>query len=107
VNVTVEQQRPDEKMANRRYALWLADEEIDDLCQGLKRNVAKARYLETLGLIVNLKPNGRPLVVRSHAEAVLSGLADIGARAARDDVAPMPPDREALFLVFGRKKTVR
>lgn len=79
-------------------ALWLSDDEIDDLCGGLVRNAAKARHLRALGLVVNLKPNGRPLVVRSHAEAVLSG-----APAANDDASPRrEPNRDALILAFGR-----
>lgn len=54
--------------------LWLSDSEIDDMCDGLINNAAKVRYLRTLGLTVTQKPNGRPLVMRIHAEAVLSGL---------------------------------
>ncbi len=54
--------------------MWLTDTEIDDLCCGLSRNAAKVRHLQGMGLVVNTKPNGRPLVVRSHAEAVLSGV---------------------------------
>lgn len=54
--------------------LWLSDDEVDDLCAGLTNSAAKRRYLEGIGLTVNRKPNGRPLVVRSHVESVLSGL---------------------------------
>ncbi len=52
---------------------WLSDSEIDDLCTGLINNAAKIRYLRTMGLTVHSRPNGRALVMRSHAEEVLSG----------------------------------
>jgi len=50
---------------------WFSDAEVDDLCTGLKVNAAKVRHLESLGLTVKQKPNGRPLVMRSHAENIL------------------------------------
>lgn len=56
---------------------WLTDSEIDDLCNGLVNNAAKVRYLRTMGLTVHSKPSGRPLVMRAHAEAVLSGAQQI------------------------------
>ena len=42
----------------------LSDAEIDDICAGLKQNAAKIRFLQGLGLQVDRKPNGRPLVAR-------------------------------------------
>ncbi len=48
----------------------LTDEEIDDICDGYSQNAAKVRYLRSLGLIVDRKPNGRPLVNRAHYDAV-------------------------------------
>lgn len=42
----------------------LTDAEIDDICAGLKQNAAKIRFLQGLGLQVDRKPNGRPLVAR-------------------------------------------
>jgi hypothetical protein len=55
-------------------SMFLTDEEIDAICEGLGANshAAKRKRLAGMGLIVNSKPNGRPLVLRSHAEAVLS-----------------------------------
>jgi len=50
-----------------------ADAEIADLCAPLSQPAAQVRYLRTLGLTVSLKPNGRPVVVRGQAEAVLAG----------------------------------
>lgn len=49
----------------------LLDSEIDDICQGLVQNFAKVRFLERLGLTVRRKPNGRPLICRSHYHAVM------------------------------------
>jgi len=48
---------------------FLSDEEIDKLCAGLQLPGAQCRYLTRLGLLVNRKPNGRPLVARSVYEA--------------------------------------
>lgn len=43
----------------------LMDDEIDRICAGLLQNAAKVRYLRSLGLRVDRKPNGRPLVARA------------------------------------------
>lgn len=50
----------------------LTDAEVDSICEGLKQNAAKVRYLRDLGLHVERKPNGRPLVNRAHYELVRS-----------------------------------
>lgn len=50
---TIDPNRPD-----------MSDEEIDSICCGLTRNAAKVRYLRRLGLRVDQRPNGRPLVAR-------------------------------------------
>lgn len=83
---------------------WYTDKEIDDMCDGLATNAAKARHLRGMGLTVMLKPNGRPLVMRTHAEAVLSGLQQIQAIAL--DAERAKPNRDALVLAFGRRKAV-
>jgi len=54
-------------------SFYLSDSEVADLCAPLTQPAAQVRYLQQLGLQVAKKPNGRPVVVRSHAEAVLSG----------------------------------
>ncbi len=83
---------------------WYTDQEIDDLCAGLATNAAKCRHLRAQGLTVTQKPNGRPLVMRAHAEAVLAGLAQVLATTG----APQPdrprPDRAALVLAYGSKR---
>ena len=48
----------------------LSDMEIDVICDGYTQSAAKCRYLRSLGLTVVRKPNGRPLVSRSHYQAV-------------------------------------
>lgn len=81
--------------------MFLTDDEIREMCAPLKASAAQIRYLRTLGLVVNTKPNGRPLVVRSHAEAILSGRPVASAPVAP---APMTGDRDALIALFGRGK---
>ena len=84
---------------------WYTDSEVDDLCTGLVNNAAKVRHLKRLGLTVCTKPNGRPLLMRAHAEAVLSGAAAITALASSADPlrqAPMP-NRAGFKLLYGRK----
>lgn len=43
----------------------LSDDEIDAICGGLTQNAAKVRFLQSLGLPVARRPNGRPLVWRT------------------------------------------
>ncbi len=83
--------------------LFLTDTEVDDLCAGLINNAAKVRRLRAMGLVVNTKPNGRPLLVRSHTEAVLSGAAQIFSEQPTKRERPQPA-REAFILAFGGKK---
>jgi hypothetical protein len=82
---------------------WYTDQEIDDLCEGLNSNAAKCRYLRTQGLTVTQKPNGRPLVMRAHAEAVLSGLKQMLQEEAAQRERPKP-DKAALIALFSKKK---
>ena len=42
----------------------LTDAEIDAICAGLRQGAAMVRYLQRLGVPVQRKPNGRPLVRR-------------------------------------------
>jgi hypothetical protein len=53
--------------------MFLSDSEIAEICAPLKSSAAQKRFLRSLGVVVNEKPNGKPLVVRSHVEWVLSG----------------------------------
>lgn len=83
--------------------LFLTDEEIARVCEPLVQPAAQVRYLRELGLTVATKPNGRALVVRSHAEAVLSG---------RKHAEPQPsiaepeaaPNRAGLIEFLNRRR---
>lgn len=46
----------------------LTQEEIDAICEPLKQGHAQVRYLKRLGLPVEVKPNGKPLVRRQDWE---------------------------------------
>jgi hypothetical protein len=48
----------------------LTDEQIDGICDGLTQAAAKIRHLQSLGLRVARRPNGRPLVARAEWERV-------------------------------------
>jgi hypothetical protein len=52
---------------------FLSDEEISRLCDPLEQPAAQIRYLKKLGLVVNRKPNGRPLVARGEFDRVTIG----------------------------------
>ena len=82
---------------------WYTDQEIDDLCEGLHSNAAKCRHLRAQGLTVTQKPNGRPLVMRAHAEAVLAGLKQVLEDAARP-AAKNQPNKAALIALFAGRK---
>ena len=81
---------------------WFTDEEVDEICSGLQNNSSKVRYLRSLGLTVNQKPNGRPLVMRHHAEAVLAGLSAVQNDA--DKQTRNGPNKAALIARFGKKR---
>jgi hypothetical protein len=46
----------------------LSDDEVDEICAGLVQSAAKVRFLRRLGVPVERKPNGRPLVCRAEWE---------------------------------------
>lgn len=52
---------------------YLTDAEIAEICAPLVMPAAQLRYLKRLGLVVNAKPNGRPLVARGEFNRVLIG----------------------------------
>ncbi len=79
------------------------DTEIDQICAGLAQNAAKVRYLRKLGLHVQTKPNGRPLVARSNWEVVM------GRAPAAEVTGParVEPDRQALVDFMAERKRRR
>lgn len=82
---------------------WLSDAEIDDMCDGLATNAARVRHLRRMGLTVTTKPNGRPLVMRAHAELVLSGAAQVTEITGGKFDLSRKPNRDALIVAFTRK----
>lgn len=50
----------------------LTTNEINELCSGLTQHAAQVRFLKGLGLTVSGKPNGAPIVSRSHFDSVTS-----------------------------------
>jgi hypothetical protein len=48
--------------------LFLSDAEIADICRPLKQHAARIRYLKRLGVRVERRPDGSPLVARSDWE---------------------------------------
>jgi len=50
----------------------LTDVEINEICGGLVQNHAKIKFLQSLGLMVRRKPNGKPLVNRQHYQNVMT-----------------------------------
>lgn len=84
---------------------WLSDEEVADLCAGLKQAAAQIRFLGRLGLAVHRKPNGRPIVMRAAVEAmeVHAGHVPAGdVPAVGKQASPREPNRGALIELFNR-----
>lgn len=75
---------------------WLSDEEIADLCDGLKQSAAQARYLRHLGITVREKPNGRPLVMRAEVERLAGPITKTPNTGKRE------PNRIGLVATFKR-----
>lgn len=81
---------------------FLTDAEIAAICDPLVMPAAQRRYLARLGLLVQAKPSGRPLVARSEFERVL-GASRFGAQQAQN--ADFKPDIQAfLKVVSGGKR---
>lgn len=89
--------------------LFLTEAEIDALCEPLTQPAAQVRFLRASGLTVTVKPNGRAAVVRSHAEAVLSGQLTHEAAASQQQEraqpgAPRPNVEGFLKVIQGSRK---
>lgn len=89
-------------LSHEHSPVHLTDTEIDAICDGLRQSAAKVRFLAGLGLHVNFKPNGRPLVVRAHAEQVLAGLKQPPPQTQGSTGTRPSPDRAALIQLFNR-----
>jgi Domain of unknown function (DUF4224) len=78
---------------------YLTDEEIAQICEPLIQPAAQIRCLRAMGLIVKIKPNGKPLVGRSHFAQVMAGTPLIPATAE----STQQPDTLALIAKFERR----
>ncbi len=83
--------------------LFLSDAEIARICEPLIQPAAQVRFLRELGLTVTTKPNGRALVVRSHAETVLSGRKDAEPQSGSATPAAAP-NRSGLIDFINRRR---
>lgn len=86
---------------------WYTDEEVDHLCEPLTQEAAKAKFLrKEYGLHVTRRRNGKVLLMRAHAEAVLGG--DLAKRLTGGELKRVhnEPDEGALidFLAARRAK---
>lgn len=52
-------------------SLYLTDTEIADICAPLTTGYAQVRYLTSLGMLVQRKPNGKPLLARREFERAM------------------------------------
>lgn len=77
---------------------WLSQIEVDDLCEPLKQHAAQVRFIRGLGIAVRTKPNGAPLVMRTHLEESMNP-----ANKRRTPVKTQP-NRAALTLAYSGKK---
>lgn len=47
---------------------FLTDDEIAEICRPLRQGAAQIRYLKSIGVRVERRPDGRPLVLRARLE---------------------------------------
>lgn len=83
---------------------YLSDDEINEICDPLTQPHAQIRYLQSLGVPVSRKPNGRPLVGRAAFDRLMAGSPPV---AANDTHAPPQdgqPDHAALQQLFNRQR---
>jgi len=83
--------------------LWIDDDVIDRMCQGVTQKTAKVRALKAMGLTVAEAPNGRPLVLHSNVALVFGGMPQ-ALQAVQTEARTAPvPNRAAFKLLYGRK----
>lgn len=79
---------------------FLSDLELAEICAPLTNGAAQKRFLERLGMKVERKPNGRPLVARGEFERVM-----VGRQPEQVQNGPAQPNRAALMqLIAGGKR---
>lgn len=75
---------------------WLSPDEIDDLCAPLKQHAAQMRFIRSLGITVREKPNGAPLVMRTHLEESMNPAGK------KRSSTKCKPDFEGLHLAWSK-----
>ena len=80
-------------------SIFLTDFEMRNICAPLVQPAAICRWFKRSGFVFKPKPNGMPLISRSHYEQVMGQaiLSEAG-RSVTDS-----PNREALMGLFGSK----
>lgn len=79
---------------------YLSEAELAEICAPLVAPAAQRRFLERLGMVVKVKPNGHPLVARGEFERVLIGREAV---VATTNCASYP-NRAALLQLFNGGK---
>jgi hypothetical protein len=84
--------------------MWLTNEQLDNLCDGITREqkTRRVKFLRALGLNVIVTPSGAPMVLCSNVEAVVGGLPAASGKPAVQSEAK--PDADALRQMFGNKR---
>ena len=72
-------------MTHSNGIMDLSDSEIDIICDGYVQGAAKVRFLQSMGLVVRRKPNGRPLVNRAHYYSAMGGCGAVGISSKSDN----------------------
>ncbi|NRF70357.1 DUF4224 domain-containing protein [Aquincola sp. S2] len=66
----------------------LTRDEIAEICRPLQQGAAQVRFLRSLGLRVERRPDGSPLVNRQHYTAVRGAVIQPAMLTSRDDWQP-------------------
>lgn len=75
---------------------WLSQQEIDDLCEPLTQHAAQLRFIRGLGLTVRTKPNGAPLLMRTHFDEAMTPVAK------KSKPAKCQPNSSGLRLAYAK-----
>lgn len=67
---------------------FLTDDEIAEICQPLRMPAAQRRHLERLGLLVKIRPDGKPLVGRAEFERVMTATPVVATTAEASSTSP-------------------
>lgn len=77
---------------------FLTDAEVREIVSPLKQPAAIVRWFADRGFVMKVKPNGLPLIGRTHFEEVMSG----GKSATAESSQSQSPDVKALLDRIGK-----